>query len=147
MNDSWKEAVALYDSLIESGWQHIRPFRELVQALANSGEASGLTALTSHETLIISPYTRYPDWFEGRHVRVHPLKDGTIRIDRVPQRYDRHPTETWTLPLECAPAHLPALLVAARPVSLVSLWPGTLGILVPTRQLSSPKLRSSPVSR
>jgi hypothetical protein len=32
--------------------------------------------------------------------------------------------------------------VASRPVSLVSLWPGTLGILVPTSQLSSPKLWS-----
>jgi hypothetical protein len=98
----WTRAIALYDSLIEAGWHHIRPFRELVRALGNSAEALGLTAVTSHETLIVSPYTRYPDWFEGRHVRVHPLKDGTIRVDRVPQQYDRHPTETWTLSLDDA---------------------------------------------
>jgi len=39
-----------------------------------------------------------------------------------------------------APLRLSALLVAARPILLVSLWPGTLGVLVPTRQLSSRKL-------
>jgi len=99
MNESWTETLALYDRLVDVGWRHIPPFREVVRALSTSEEASGLTAVTSHETLILSPYTRYPDWFEGRHVRVHPLSDGTIRIDRVPQRFDRHPTETWTVPL------------------------------------------------
>jgi hypothetical protein len=111
MDESWTKALALYDGLVEAGWSHIQPFRELVRALSVASEASGLTAVTSHETLILSPYTRYPDWFEGRHVRVHPLKDGTIRIDHVPQRFDRHPTETWTLPLREAEARIQALIV------------------------------------
>jgi hypothetical protein len=110
MTDNWTEALALYDRLVESGWRHIPPFRELVRALSLSEEAAGLTAVTSHETLIVSPYTRYPDWFEGRHIRVHPLTDGTIRIDRVPQRFDRHPTETWTVPLEEAEARIKGLI-------------------------------------
>jgi hypothetical protein len=110
MSDSWTEALALYDRLVEAGWQHIRPFRQLVSELSLSDEASGLTAVTSHETLIVSPYTRYPDWFEGRHVRVLPLTNGTIRIDRVPKRFDRHATETWTVPLEEAQARIKALI-------------------------------------
>ena len=110
MNESWTEALSCYDQLVDSGWRHVAPFRELVRTLGESDEVSGLTAVTSHETLIVSPFTRYPDWFEGRHVRVHPLVDGTIRIDRVPQRFDSHPTETWTVPLGDALARVRALI-------------------------------------
>src|SRR4051812_35134781 len=96
-NASWAHAIARYDSLVEYGWHHIPPFRALVSELSKCAEASGLMAVTSHETSIVSPYTRYPDWFEGRHVRVHPLADGSVRIDRVPQQFDRRSTETWTV--------------------------------------------------
>jgi len=74
----------------------------MVAELSRCAEVSGLTAVTSHETLILSPYTRYPEWFEGRHVRIHPLVDGAVRIDKVPQQFDRHPTETWTVPIQAA---------------------------------------------
>ena len=109
LNDSWVQALAVYDDLVAAGWDIIA-FRDLVRALGASTEASGLTAITSHETLIISPYTRYPDWFEGRHVRVHRLKDGTIRIDKVPQRFARQPTETWTVAHKEAPDRIRSLL-------------------------------------
>ena len=101
-NASWEKALALYDSLVEPGWRHIPPFRELVSELSRCAEAAGLTAVTSHETLIVSPYTCYPDWFEGRHVRVHPLVDGSVRIDKVPEPFDPSRTETWTVPMPAA---------------------------------------------
>ena len=101
-NASWDEALALYDSLVGPKWQHIPRFRDLVALIAISPAASGLTAVTSHETLIVSPYTRHPDWFEGRHVRVHPLADGTIRVERHPERPDRSRAENWTLSPEDA---------------------------------------------
>ena len=74
-NGSWSHALAVYDSLDGSGWRHIPAFRSLVVALSTAPEASGLTAVTSHETLIVSPYTRYPDWFEGRHVPMSQALD------------------------------------------------------------------------
>lgn len=109
MNESWTVTLAHYDSLIDAGWRHIPTFRELVRALSECDEVYGLTAVTSHETLMLSPYTRYPDWFEGRHVRVHPLIDGSVRIDRVPQPLDRAQTQTWTVPLADALARVRAL--------------------------------------
>ena len=109
-NSSWSEALSRYDSLDGPAWRHIRPFRELVATIGGSPEASGLTAITSHETLTVSPYTRYPDWFEGRHLRLHPLADGRIRIDRFPERFDRRPAGTWTLPLEEAREKIANLL-------------------------------------
>jgi hypothetical protein len=99
-NSSWAEALALYDSLDGNAWPHIPAFRRLIAAIGSSEQASGLTAVTSHETLIVSPYTKYPDWFEGRHLRLHPLADGKVRIDRYPERLDLRPAETWTLSLE-----------------------------------------------
>ena len=110
-NRSWSEALALYDSLVGPGWQHIPAFRNLVSAIGCSAEASGLTAVTSHETLIISPYTRHPDWFDGRNIRLHPLSDGRVRIYRYPERFDRRPAETWTVSLEEAQERLLGLIV------------------------------------
>jgi hypothetical protein len=51
----------------------------------------------SHETLIISPYGRYPDWFEGRRVVLHPLADGTVKIERYADQSGVHPSDTVTL--------------------------------------------------
>jgi hypothetical protein len=101
-NDSWSAALSFYDSLTGPGWGHISAFRKLVATIGGSAEASGLTAVTSHETLTLSPYTRYPDWFEGRHLRLHPLPSGAVRIDRYPERFDRRPAETWTVPVDQA---------------------------------------------
>ena len=101
-NSSWSAALSLYDSLSGPQWQHILAFRELVSKIGGSTEASGLTAVTSHETLIISPYAVYPDWFEGRHLRLHPLPSGEVRMDRYPERFDGSPAETWTVPFEHA---------------------------------------------
>ena len=61
MNESWEHALALYDSLSGENWSYIPPFRALVEVLAQSKEAAGLTAVTSQATLILSPYTTYPD--------------------------------------------------------------------------------------
>jgi hypothetical protein len=98
-NESWLRALALYDSLHEPHWKHIPPFRSLVAELGRSAEAAGLTAVTSHETLIVSPYTCYPDGFEGRHVRLHPLSNGQVQVSRYPERFDSRPAEVWTLSL------------------------------------------------
>ena len=110
-NGSWDGALSMYDSLVGPSWRHIPAFRDLVAVLGRSHEASGLTAVTSHETLILSPYTRYPDWFEGRHLRLHPLADGRIRIDRYPERFDRRPAETWTISLDEARDRILQLVV------------------------------------
>ena len=98
-NESWIKALALYDALREPHWNHIRPFRDLVSEVGRSAEAAGLTAVTSHETLLVSPYTRYPDWFEGRHVRLHPLPNGQVQISRYSERFNSRPTESWTVSL------------------------------------------------
>jgi hypothetical protein len=78
--DSWRQALDLYDSLIAAEWTFIPRFREFVVMLSNSDACSGLYAYTSHEELIISPYTRWPDWNEGRCVEILPHSDGTVTV-------------------------------------------------------------------
>jgi hypothetical protein len=104
--DSWSKALSLYDSLSGSGWSHIPAFRSLVYAIATADEARGLTAITSHEVLTISPHTRYPDWFEGRRVQLHPLSDGNVRV----VKYSDRDNQTWSLPLDEARVKVVALL-------------------------------------
>ena len=107
-NPSWQDALRRYDSLVGPGWEHIPAFRALVLDLGSCAEAAGLTAVTSMDELLISPYTRSPDWYEGRHVRLRPLKDGGVRIDWRPEQ---GPVEIWTVPLaEAKGAVLPLLV-------------------------------------
>lgn len=94
-NESWPRALSFYESHTGNQWQHIPRFRELVLSISRSPKTAGLTAFTSHETLIVSPYTR--DWLEGRHVRLHPLSDGRVRIEKWPPQFERSAKETFTL--------------------------------------------------
>jgi hypothetical protein len=77
----------LYQSLIDSGWDFIIPFREFVKRVGVSREAAGLTVYTSHETLIFSPYSTYPDWLKEPRVLVRPLKNGQIEVMLSPNFY------------------------------------------------------------
>jgi hypothetical protein len=115
--NSWEKALSFYDNLTGAGWAHIPAFRALVSAIATSQEAGGLTAVTSHEVLTISPYTRYPDWFEGRRLQLHPKPDETVRI----VKYSERKVETWTLPFSEALAKAIALLPDLKDVAKPSV--------------------------
>ena len=108
--ESWAHALALYDQLAEAGWAHIPAFRRMVAELSTTPAAARLTAITSHEVLTISPYTRYPDWFEGRHIRLEPFADGRVRIDFRRGRFDMGPDASWVVPVGEAGARLAQLL-------------------------------------
>lgn len=104
--NSWDKALSVYDRLTGPGWGHIAAFRALVSALAMSEEARGLTAITSHDILTISPYTSYPDWFDGRRLQLHPRADETVHI----VRYSERPSESWTLRMAEAHSKVLSLL-------------------------------------
>lgn len=108
--ERWAHALALYDRLAEAGWAHIPAFRRMVAELSTMPAAARLTAITSHEILTISPYTRYPDWFEGRHVRLEPLSDGRVHIHFRRGRFDMGADASWTVPVGEAPARIAQLL-------------------------------------
>jgi hypothetical protein len=101
-NESWRQVLSLYDDLDGPSWKHIKSFRELVAKLGSSPQASGLTAVKSHETLLISPYSQYPDWFEGRNLRVIPRPDGQVEVIRSHGRFDSRPSENWILGIDDA---------------------------------------------
>ena len=101
-NTSWASALAFYDKLNGPQWKHIPLFRELVSQIGSSEQASGLVAVTSHATLLVSPYTHRLDWFAGRHVLVVPFADGTVRVEFHPQEFSRQPIVVHTLTVETA---------------------------------------------
>ena len=81
---TWDDAIARYDEFAGSGWEWILPFRELVAALRADESTHGLFAVTSHAMLMVSPYSRHPDWCEGRRVTATPNRDGTVHVQYFP---------------------------------------------------------------
>jgi hypothetical protein len=81
--------------------------RDRAESLASRGQRLGQA-----QAPLKFPFVprRYPDVFDGRHVRVHPLSDGTVRVERVPAGRDPQRTVSWTLPLEDAGKKIQELL-------------------------------------
>jgi len=101
-NESWTAALVTYDGIVGPNWPHMPAFRAFVASLACTEEASGLTAITSHDTLIVSPYTRHPDWIEGRHVLLRPHRDGRVLIESYPLGWKAAPAESRFVAMEDA---------------------------------------------
>jgi len=101
-NESWAAALAIYDGIVGPNWPHMPAFRAFVASLGCTEEASGLTAITSNDTLIVSPYTRHPDWIEGRHVLFRPHRDGRVLIESYPQGWNAAPAESRFVAMEDA---------------------------------------------
>ncbi len=77
-DESWRAAVAYYAKLDPI---YFRSILELASELTVAEEIAGLYAITSMTTLLISPYSMYPDWFIGRHVTIEPIRNAvTIRL-------------------------------------------------------------------
>ncbi len=108
----WDRALERYDDLIRDGWLHLAPMRQLIFELQVAEETRGLTAVTSMDRLLLSPYTCYPDWFEGRHVLIAPLWSGKVQVSWHPERFCAPPTKVWLF--EFPDVHARVLRLAAE---------------------------------
>lgn len=73
---TWQNLLPFYDEFEQhEGWEHIRPFRQLVAHLAETPFACRLFATTSHEILVVSPVATYPEWRKCPFVAIRPQKD------------------------------------------------------------------------
>jgi hypothetical protein len=91
---SWQAKVRHYDDLLQYvGWEHLRPFREVVVAVAASEWAGRLLASSSHERLVVVAPGRWPI----RHVCVVPATDGQAHI---PRRESVNETDCGRVPME-----------------------------------------------
>lgn len=102
-DQSWQKALALYRSFDRPSLAYLRRFEDIVAQLASSKEVRGLYAITSHETLIITPYS-YPDFMNKRRVCASPLPTDDVEISRYDHR--RQPAEQETVPIAACRVHL-----------------------------------------
>jgi hypothetical protein len=72
---TWKSAALLFGGFDNNS---MRAMSALVGRLAASPDVCGLFAITSMTTLRISPYSCYPDWFDGRHITVDASAEGFV---------------------------------------------------------------------
>lgn len=80
--ESWDVALEFYRTLTNHGpqWSHIPRFSEFVSDLSQYDEIKWLHAVTSHENLIVSPFSSGSDVLVGRRVVLHPTVNGDIEI-------------------------------------------------------------------
>ena len=64
---TWKSAVDHFGNLNSDS---MRAMSDLVVTLSHLPDLQGLFAIPSMTTLRISPYSCYPDWFDGRSITV-----------------------------------------------------------------------------
>ena len=89
---TWKSAVDHFGNLNSDS---MRAMSDLVVTLSHLPDLQGLFAIPSMTTLRISPYSCYPDWFDGRSITVDANGPDAIIIrvatnghDPQPQRID-----------------------------------------------------------
>jgi len=73
--------MSLYQSLVQYGWKHIPSFMELLPAIKNCSEELSLTPVTSHEQLLLSKYSEYPQFFDMEHIVIHPQVNDKVLVE------------------------------------------------------------------
>ena len=89
---SWLDAASVFADVDSDA---MRFMVSLVTDLSQSPNVRGLFAVTSMLTLRISPYSCYPDWFDGRHIAIDAIGSHYIAVnlaengnDKSQQRWD-----------------------------------------------------------
>ena len=79
--ESWQAVLRSYDRFAgQPDWQHVLPFRALVEQLSSAAERLSLFASESHETLVISKHNNGPAPDNLPRVVVQPWRDGNLTI-------------------------------------------------------------------
>ena len=85
---TWQSAVDRYEKLNSDS---MRAMSRLIATLASMPEVRGLFAVTSMTTLRISPYSCYPDWFDGRYITVDANGADSVVIRVASNGHDNNP--------------------------------------------------------
>lgn len=78
-DESWSTAFQRFDRLAAE-CPVVAPVRDVLSEIKDLPEILGLFAIPSMLTLIITPYSCYPDFFSGRRVTVDPGRDSGVTI-------------------------------------------------------------------
>ena len=90
-DESWQLALSRYEARVADGFHRLNCLLRVVRQLHSAQEIRGLFAITSHDDLLISPYSCYPDWFNGRRIDAAALPSHHVRVRFAQNCYDPHP--------------------------------------------------------
>lgn len=79
-DETWRAAHQWYKELATDSTNSLR-MSELVEKLLASPDLAGLFAHTTAATLVISPYSVYPDWAEGRRISLQARGQDIVRVE------------------------------------------------------------------
>ena len=104
-DSTWQVARDRFASLNSDA---MRSMTRLVTSLESMAEIRGLFAVTHMTTLRISPYSCYPDWFNGRYVLVDANGVDDVKIRLAANGHDQSP-QLIQCSFEDAPVTIAAL--------------------------------------
>ena len=89
-DETWNAAYGWYSELA-SGSVNSMKMKNLVEKLMSAPDLAGLFAHTTAASLVISPYSIYPDWAEGRRISLQARGENVVRVQLNALRESRHP--------------------------------------------------------
>ena len=78
-DETWNAAYGWYSELA-SGSVNSMKMKNLVEKLMSAPDLAGLFAHTTAASLVISPYSIYPDWAEGRRISLQARGENVVRV-------------------------------------------------------------------
>lgn len=105
-DETWSEALQRFDRHV-AYCPAVASVRDVIATLKGMPEVRGLFAVPSMLTLLITPYSCYPDFFDGRRITIDADGDAvTVRYFR--NGFDKLPAK-YTFPIDTASSQIAKL--------------------------------------
>ncbi len=92
---SWDRVIRLYRSLEQYGWTYIPAFTKLLPEIKSRAVELNLIPVTTHERLLLSRSSEYPDFFENEHIVLCPQENETVVIEVWDRKYHKTSTSCY----------------------------------------------------
>ncbi len=108
-NVTWDTALTRFDKLVADRPQ-LAAVRDVIADLRETPEVRGLFIKSSMFTAFITPYSCYPDFFDGRRITIDagPTADSPLAVRYLRDGFDKSPDE-FSLPPSTAANEIAAL--------------------------------------
>ena len=104
---TWQIALARFDKLVVD-WLVLASVREVIATLIDMPEIRGLFIKSSMFTAFLTPYSSYPDFFNGRRITIDADGDSAVTVRFLRVGFDQSPSE-HTFTVDVAPTQIAAL--------------------------------------
>jgi hypothetical protein len=101
---SWNEIVAFYEDFKkEEGWEFLAEVEALVRRIIQNRDTSGIYPFTSHETLCLTRYQTYPEWYDKPLISINSTRTGKFKFELTEPLEDNEVYRQKSEAIVCSP--------------------------------------------